>query len=76
MAAKKWGSFLIGLVIPFLAILIVVPFSSHLNFTVWGFPFLYFWMFLWFLLTAVCLTIAWYAFDAHNYPPDERGDAG
>ena len=71
---RKIGSFIVALVLPFVAIFAVVPFSSQFDFTVLGFPFLYFWMFLWFPLTALCLSLAWYIFDRHDYPTEEGGD--
>jgi len=67
----QFSSLLIGLVLPFVAILGVIPFISTLNVTVLGFPILYFWVFLWFPLTTACLCISWHFFDRHTY--EEEG---
>ena len=40
----------------------------------------YFWIFLWFVLTSVCLAVSWYFFDSAQFADDEateeEGDAG
>ncbi|MCL6549285.1 MAG: DUF3311 domain-containing protein, partial [Alicyclobacillus sp.] len=56
---RKALGFVIALGLPFVAILLVVPFSSRWDFDVLGFPFLYFWIFLWFPLTSLCMHVAW-----------------
>ncbi len=53
------GKVLIGLVVPFIAIVGLFPWYNRVSPEVLGFPFLYFWMFLWFLLTTVALFIVW-----------------
>ncbi|MED4203741.1 DUF3311 domain-containing protein [Neobacillus mesonae] len=76
MLSRQFGSVLVGLVIPFAAVLGVIPFISKMGTTVLGFPILYFWVFLWFPLTTVCLCISWHFFDRHAYEDgfDEGGD--
>ena len=49
---------MVGLVIPFLAIVGLFPWYNRVYPLVLGLPFLYFWIFLWFPLTTVCLALA------------------
>ena len=60
-------SVIVGLVIPFLALVVVLPFLSDTSVTVLGIPLLFFWIFLWMPLTTFCLWIAWLAFDRQTY---------
>jgi hypothetical protein len=57
---------LIGLGLPFVAIVVLLPVVNLVQFTLWNIPFLYIWMFAWFVLTSVCLSICWFAFDRHR----------
>ncbi|MED0892700.1 DUF3311 domain-containing protein [Aneurinibacillus migulanus] len=66
------GSLIIGLVVPFVAIIGLFPITSRIEVSVLGFPFLYFWMFLWFGLTSVCLWISWCVFDRPYYVTESR----
>lgn len=50
---------IVGLIVPFVAIVALFPWYDRIHPMVLGFPFLYFWMFLWFPLTTICLYIAW-----------------
>lgn len=56
---KRIGAVVIGLLVPFFAIVALFPWYDRVHPFVLGFPFLYFWMFLWFPLTALCLLCAW-----------------
>jgi hypothetical protein len=56
----------IGLGIPFLAIAIFLPLVNIVPLTVMNIPFLYLWMFVWFILTSVCLSVCWFRFDRHR----------
>jgi hypothetical protein len=60
-------SVIVGLVIPFLALVVVLPFLSDTSVTVLGIPLLFFWVFLWMPLTSFCLWIAWLVFDRQAY---------
>lgn len=75
MLSRKFASVFVGLVIPFVAVLGVIPFISRMDTTIMGFPILYFWIFLWFPLTTVCISISWHL-DRHIYEGglDEGGD--
>lgn len=57
-------SVLIGLVIPFLGVAVAPFLLNGITIKVLGFPFLYFWIFAWFVLTTVCLAICWYFIDS------------
>jgi hypothetical protein len=56
----------IGLAVPFVAIVLMLPFVNSVKFTLFNVPFLYLWMFSWFVLTSACLAICWFAFDRHR----------
>jgi hypothetical protein len=49
---------LIGLVVPLTGIVVLFPFWNRVEPFVMGFPFNYFWLFLWLFLTSGCLYIA------------------
>ena len=73
-----WRSIALGLGVPVIGVLGMLPFISGTSVSVIGIPLLYFWMFLWFPLTSVCLWICWLVFDREAYedesePGDERG---
>lgn len=53
--------FTVGIVIPFVAIVGLFPWYNRVTPEVLGFPFLYFWLFLWFVLTTLCLFLVWRA---------------
>ncbi|MCF3946887.1 DUF3311 domain-containing protein [Acidiphilium sp. AL] len=57
---------IIGLGIPFTAIVVLLPVINLVQFTIWNIPFLYLWLFAWFVLTSVCLAICWFSFDQHR----------
>jgi len=57
---------LIGLGIPFIAIVVMLPLVNEVTFTLFNIPFLYLWMFSWFILTSVCLGICWLCFDRYR----------
>ncbi len=63
----------IGLGIPFFAIVIMLPFVNTVSVGLYGVPFLYLWMFAWFVLTTVCLGCCWLLFDRHR-PVTDGGD--
>ncbi|MCL4494820.1 MAG: DUF3311 domain-containing protein [Firmicutes bacterium] len=50
---------IIGLIVPILAIVALFPWYDRVHPLVLGFPFLYFWIFMWFPLTTLCLYVAW-----------------
>jgi Protein of unknown function (DUF3311) len=56
----------IGLGIPFIGIVLMLPLINTITFTVYNIPFLYIWMFSWFILASVCLGTCWIMFDRHR----------
>ena len=55
--------FIVVIIIPFVAVVAMLPLINTLNGTVLGIPLIYAWMFLWFILTSLCLLLSWYCFD-------------
>lgn len=54
----------IGLIIPVVGLISGIIAFSNSDFFVLGFPILYFWMFMWFILTSVCISLSWHFFDS------------
>ncbi len=50
---------IIGLIVPFFAVVGLFPWYNRTYPLVAGIPFVYFWIFLWFPLTTLCLYLAW-----------------
>ncbi|MGE7837505.1 DUF3311 domain-containing protein [Viridibacillus arvi] len=67
MTMKQFFNVIIGLVIPFIGITGGIILFRHSEFFVLGFPILYFWMFLWFILASICISFSWYFFDRKEY---------
>jgi hypothetical protein len=61
------GSVLIGLVVPFVAVVGGVALLGRAQSLVMGIPIVFFWVFLWFVLTTLCLATSWYLFDRRYY---------
>lgn len=57
---------LIGLVLPFVGVIGLLPVVNGVAWTLWNIPFLYLWIFAWFILTFICLGICWLRFDRHR----------
>ncbi|CAA9460986.1 MAG: hypothetical protein AVDCRST_MAG14-2441 [uncultured Rubrobacteraceae bacterium] len=68
----KLGSVMVGLVIPFVAVVGGVAFLGRSEIMVAGMPIVYFWVFLWFVLTSVCLAASWYFFDRKDFEDEEE----
>ncbi|MBA4115407.1 MAG: DUF3311 domain-containing protein [Rubrobacter sp.] len=66
------GSVLVGLVIPFVAVVGGVAVLGRSELLVAGIPIVYFWVFLWFVLTTVCLAASWYLFDRKDFEDEEE----
>lgn len=58
MKKRFWTIFFV-LIIPYTAIVAAFPFYNRVEPFVFGFPFLYFWLFSWFILTSICMYIGW-----------------
>lgn len=63
--------FLIGIGIPYVAVIGMLPWVAKVDRVVWGIPFIYAWIFSWFVLTSVCLGICWYCFDRNLRDEDD-----
>lgn len=71
------GSILVGLVVPFVAVVGGVAVLGRSDLSVAGMPVVYFWVFLWFVLTSVCLAASWYLFDRKEFEDEgEFEEAG
>jgi hypothetical protein len=72
------GSVLVGLVVPFVAVVGGVALLGRSQSLIMGIPVVFFWVFLWFVLTTVCLATSWYLFDRAYYEgeddPTEEGE--
>jgi Protein of unknown function (DUF3311) len=66
------GSVLVGLVVPFVAVVGGVAVLGPSSALVAGIPVVYFWMFLWFVLTTVCLAASWFFFDRKEFEDEEE----
>ncbi|MGH3520047.1 MAG: DUF3311 domain-containing protein [Haloechinothrix sp.] len=56
---RDWKSLAVGLGIPAVALLGVMPLLANTSVYVFGIPLLFFWIFAWFPLTSLCLWLAW-----------------
>lgn len=64
------------MVLPFVAVVGGVAVLGRSEFMVAGIPIVYFWVFLWFVLTTVCLAASWYLFDRKDFEDkEESGEA-
>lgn len=55
--------FVVVIVVPVVGVIGMLPIINRLNTTLFGMPLIYAWMFLWFVLTSLCLLLSWYCFD-------------
>ncbi len=60
------------MVLPFVAVVGGVAVLGRSEFMVAGIPIVYFWVFLWFVLTTVCLAASWYLFDRKDFQDEEE----
>ena len=67
-------SVVVGLVIPFVAVVGGVAVLGRSEALVLGMPIVYFWVFLWFGLTTLCLAASWYLFDRGDFEDEEEGE--
>lgn len=65
---------LIGLIVPFIGIVVLLPWVNGVKWAPLNLPFLYWWMFLWFIISTVCLLVCWFGFDAHRDNDAEEGN--
>ncbi len=60
------------MVIPFVAVVGGVAVLGRSELLVAGIPIVYFWVFLWFVLTTLCLAASWYLFDRKDFEDEEE----
>lgn len=61
---------LIGLIIPFIAIDLMLPWANSVELKIFEVPFVFVWMFSWFILTSICLLTCWVWFDRKRLADD------
>jgi hypothetical protein len=68
-------AFIVGTLVPIAAVLALMPWYNRVEPLVLGFPFGYFWIFLWIVLTSVSLFVA-YKLDPANLgrPNSDKGE--
>ena len=54
-----WKSLIIGLGLPAIGVLVIMPLLANTSIHVLGLPLLFVWIFLMFPLTSLCLWLAW-----------------
>jgi hypothetical protein len=64
---------LIGLVVPFVGVIGMLPWVASNDIYVLGIPFIYAWIFGWFVVTSVCLQLCWVLFDKKTERRDAHG---
>jgi hypothetical protein len=57
--------FFIGIGIPYIGVIGLLPWVASVDRFVLGVPFIYAWIFTWFVLTSGCLLLCWRLFDRH-----------
>lgn len=56
----------IGIGIPYIAVIGLLPWVASVDRFVFGVPFIYLWIFMWFVLTSLCMLVCWLMFDRHE----------
>lgn len=64
----------IGLGIPYLSVIGLLPWVASVDTSVLGVPFIYAWIFAWFILTSGCLMICWCVFDRQHDDADPQNN--
>jgi hypothetical protein len=72
MVKGKKRAFVFG-AIPFLTLVLALPFVNRLRPIILGLPFILFWISLWVALTPLVLYLA-DRFERRGGPPDEKGE--
>lgn len=65
MNARIWNSLIVGLGLPALGVLLVMPLLANTSIYLFGVPILFMWIFLMFPLTSLCLWLAWRIDEPH-----------
>ena len=56
----------IGLGVPFIAVDLMIPWANSVELKIFDIPFVFIWLFSWFVLTSLCLLTCWFLFDRHR----------
>ncbi|MBJ8341954.1 DUF3311 domain-containing protein [Antrihabitans sp. YC3-6] len=67
-------SAMLAIGVPFVGVLAGIVLLSGSGATVFGFPIVFAWLFLWMPLTSLCLHFAWTLFDREEFEAAERAD--
>lgn len=67
---SRLPAFLVGFVIPFVLMVVMMPIYNRIEPVVFGFPFMYFWIFAGMFVTSLCLLIA-FRIDPKNKGENE-----
>ena len=67
-------SAIVAIGIPFVGVLSGIVYFAGSEATVFGFPIVFAWLFLWMPLTSICLHLAWTLFDREEHEAAERTD--
>ncbi|MCQ8280013.1 DUF3311 domain-containing protein [Acetobacteraceae bacterium KSS8] len=70
------GRLLVGLGIPFVAVVPTIPLLSRSSLVVAGLPVAVAWLFLCIPLTAACLGCCWWLHDRHLFDDEDDGAEG
>jgi len=65
---------LIGLGIPYMAVIGLLPWVASVDMLVLGVPFIYMWIFIWFVLTSACMYLCWILFDRDGPDADAAAE--
>jgi tellurite resistance protein TehA-like permease len=65
-------AFIVGAALPITAVLALMPWYNRIEPMVLGFPFGYFWIFLWIVLTSACLWVAYRIDPANREKPSGK----
>jgi hypothetical protein len=60
-------------VLPFIGMLVLIPWANRTEPFVLGMPFLLFWIVIWVILTSVCMTIVFWSDPANKAGADKAG---
>ncbi len=71
MKSRFWAVFFV-LVVPYLAIVAAFPLYNRAEPFILGFPFIYFWLFSWFILTSLSMYIGWLLDPVNKDEFDEK----
>jgi Protein of unknown function (DUF3311) len=72
MDGDKMLKLFIGIGIPYIGVIGLLQWVASVDRFVLGVPFIYAWIFTWFILTSACLLACWCFFDRHASDADPQ----